>query len=279
MSARPWRFGSSPRPALVGGYVYNKLTEALRSYAATAGFELYIRVDGQKCLSAHPYMLEANQAALKKRDEMKADGNEDEFKGLILPGLASHGGIRLLYHKGLIWSERHKTFISKVYFEGRPYGDLFGPEDGPEAAIEPSIVVEENHGVITILLVPVQPLDRDRQFFSTARQASVMRASRVLEREARERLFTRKAKSTDTDDEPGSPAAVKLGEFPVRAFAALVQLPDGAVSQREYDKAFDSLEQQHGLAPEKRDRDAYSHLDDFFTLQSEYMTFRFRSVE
>lgn len=252
-------------PAAIGWYVYLKFMEAFRNYDSAAGFELYINVrycDTPKNLHEHPYMKAAHEAVLKKRDEMKVAGQEIEFERCISSGLSRTTGIRLLYHKGLIWSEKHKTFVEKVRIDGRPYGDVLGLEESVEAQIEPSILIQEHRGVITVLLVPVEPLDAKELNLLPPRRRSVLRASRVLE--------------GDREEEPGSPPAVKLGEFPVREFTMLLYLPDSALSFTEYSKAWDTLQEKYGLARKPRDHAPF--VDDWHQLDSDYVEFHFRSL-
>ncbi len=271
-------------PALVGYYVHNRAMEAQFS------FDLYISMRGAKDVADHPYM-QATQQAWRNRnlskpaaqiqtvEQLKEYGTERWFKEITpsdeelrleSSGFCNPDGTRLLYHKGLIWSEKEKTFISKVYLKGRYHGDALGPEDSPEAAIEPSILIEENCGVISVLLVPVQPVPPQAlQTSFTPREASIIRAWTVLRREARDRLLKRESRPDPSDpyDDPGSLPAVKLGEFPVREFMSL----EYALTRK--DKAWLALAKKYGLVP--MGGNSWPHSP----LCSEYVTFEFKAVK
>jgi hypothetical protein len=258
-------------PVLVALYVYKRLAEALNTYAKATGFVLDISLLPK--LSAHPYLAAAAEAAKKKMEEMNAAGGRDEWDGLLRSttfGFSSH--CRALYHHGLVWSHRDKSFWRELYVEGRPYGAAL---DGPDSDLEPSVVLNEKYGVLTVLLVPIQRSERG-YFGTTRREASIRRAVQNSERELLDRLLQKNGKKpmpkTDADDQPGDPPAVVLARFPVRHLMTLMHAPDSLLGISEWVRTLDSLRKEYALTPEERDSEFHS---DWWTWENEYISFRF----
>ena len=149
--------------------------------------------------------------------------------------------------------------------------------DRPNPDIQPSVVIHEKHGVISVLLVPVQPGAPDEFAVTERREASIWRAIRVSERQLTDRLLNRKAsESEDPEDQPGSPPAVTLAKFPLFAVMGIEQAPEGALGLDDFMKAFDGLRKQSGL--EQVERDALD-VSSWSTWRNEYVDFSFMNFD
>lgn len=260
-------------PGAVAVYLNFKTEEAAQ--ALQIGLEVTIHVGHltPKPLRAHPYFREAHQAAQDKYEEMKSQGRPGEWDHLRSSGIGT--SFRFMYKSGLVWSEPRKTFVNRAFVVGRTMGDVLGDTKTEAANIEPSLMVVESHGIIGVLLIPVQT---EVPFIQTRREASEMRAFNVFDREKREQLLKRNRRKTrqpegpDEYSTPGDPPAAVLGEFPVAAFREMVAMPDGAMSYSAFGKAWDALGRQYGLSAPKSDPEFSS---DSFELQTEYVRFVF----
>jgi len=265
-------------PVLVGIYVHSKVLEEIR--VRQRGIELTISVvyPAPKYLREHPYFNPAHEAALRVHERLKQEGREHEYGRLMSEGIGTQ--FRFLYHGGLVWSEPRKSFVSRAFVAGRIFGNVLGDVKSEAADIEPSLMIVESHGVVGVLLVPVQP---DEAFVSTRREKSEMRAFNVFDEQKVNELLNRKPKvrepgSYDYEFKgPGEPPAVLLGQFPVHAFRRLLALGENnsAVSQGEFDSAWDALMKRYGLSAPKRTRDPEFDPLDVFELDSEWIRFTF----
>jgi hypothetical protein len=216
-------------------------------------------------------MTAAEAAVERAREALKAQGREREFYKLVNAtpfGLAKR--YRVLYHHGLVWLWDEKTF-GTVEVNGLPYGAV---PDGVEPDLQPSVLIQEHRGIVSVMLVPVNPKAETGDVYASRREASNADAWDFCVKQT-DALFSKKKK-----DKPAPPVAlgplspVIIGQFPVSSVAALEHSAEevGPFSHDRWLKAYERLRELCGLKEEERlPEDVWNT-----GWENEYVNFTFR---
>jgi hypothetical protein len=268
-------------PVLVGAYVYRTVSSeskrALATYRNETFFGLAVSLNGK--LLEHPYMAAARATEERTREAMKAQGREDEYYTLRngTPfGFAA--GYRVLYHHGLVWVYGEKTF-GEVRAQGLPFGSVL---DGVDADLQPSLVIYEYLGVVSVLLVPLEqnpPTELPGEIYSR-RERRNWRAMEICEKYVSGNPLSKRRINEDAPpvelkgELKGDLPVVLLAQFPVSALRTIRHVEEEFISYEESRQGEARLRELYGLKLEERDPE---NISGWTGWENDYVTFSFES--